>query len=206
MARSAVERIVPITPLSRFTPQQMRNLFILYAKKGITDFMSRQSESIPYTIEVNGIESISENAIGLGGGTISYRLQRLPQVGRYAKLTAMLISPQGPTGEYKQAWFLLVDGKEVSESDIPNDVDELILVNDVPYARKINVRGARLQGIPPGIVERVRQLVLRRFGGFVTANIEFHTLQRGYILKRSTRRVRAGEQLTYPTLVMGRKI
>lgn len=204
MPRSAVERIfAPV--LQAYSPEAQRLALISLAQKGIEDFVKR-NPGVTYTIQVNGATVSSENAVGLGPATISYTIQRLPDVGRYAITTAVALSPPGPTGRYKNAWFLLADSVETDRNRIPGDVQELILVNDEPYARKINVRGARLQSIPPGIVERVRQLVLRRYGALVIANIDFITLKGGYILKRNTRRHRAGEEMTYPCLVIRSKL
>lgn len=200
MARSAVERIfAPV--LQAYSPEAQRLALIALAQKGIADFVKR-NPGITYTIQVNGATVSSETAVGLGPARISYTIQRLPDVGRYAITTAVALSPPGPTGRYKNAWFLLADSVETDRNRIPGNVQELILVNDEPYARKINVRGARLQSIPPGIVERVRQLVLRRYSALVIANIDFVTLKGGYILKKSTRRHRAGEEMTYPCLVI----
>src|SRR6266550_2501849 len=196
MSRSAIERLFqPV--LQQNTPEALRLAFIQAARNGINEFIARQADKPSYIIKVNGAIVASENAVGVGAATITYEIQRLPQVGRYAILTAMALSPKGPTGRYKQAWFLLADNTEVDKNNIPNNVREIMLVNDEPYARKLNIRGARFQDVPPGIVERVRQLVLRRYGGFVTADLEYHTLRGGYILKRNTRRHRAGEEMTY---------
>lgn len=204
MARSAVERV--FTPiLQEFSPEAQRLALIAFAQKGIADFIDRNPD-LTYTIQVNGSTVSSENAVGLGPTTISYTIQRLPQVGKYAIITAVALSPPGPTGRYKNAWFLIADGIETDRNRIPGDVQEIVLINDEPYARKINVRGARIQGVPPGIIERIRQLLIRRYGGFATANIEFHTLKGGYILKRNTRHHRAGEEMTYPSLVIRSKI
>ena len=203
MARTAVERL--FTPvLQAYSPEAQRLELIAFAQAGIANFIARNPD-LTYTIQVNGSTVSSENAVGLGPATISYTIQRLPQVGRFAIATAVAMSPQGPTGRYKNAWFLIADGVETDRNRIPGNTQELILINDEPYARKLNVRGARFQGVPPGIVERVRQLVIRRFGGFVTTNIEFHTLRGGYILKRNTKRHRAGEEMTYPSLVIRNK-
>jgi len=205
MARSAIERLFqPIIQAN--SSEMLRAAFIQAARDGIAEFIARQEEKPTYIIKVNGAVVLSEDAVPLGAATITYEIQRLPQVGRYALLTAREISPQGPTGRYKQAWFLIVDNVETDVTRIPGNAREIILINDEPYARKINVRGARIQGVPSGIVERIRQLVLRRYGGFVAANTEFHTLRGGYILKRNTRRHRAGEEMTYPSLVMRSKI
>ncbi len=205
MPSAAIERI--FTHVSdHYSPEAMRLSFIQTAMYGINEYMARQPEPIPYVIEVNGSVVSTEFSVPIGPATISYVLQRLPQVGRFALDTAKQLSPQGPTGRYKNAWFLIADSVEVNRNRIPANVQELILINDEPYARKISIRGAIYQAIPPGIVERVRQLVLRRYSGFVVANIEFHTLRGGYILKRNTKRHRAGEEMTYPCLVIRSRV
>src|SRR6266403_890360 len=198
MARSAVERLFqPVIQAN--SPEALRVAFIQVARDGIAEFIARQEDKPSYLIKVNGAVVLSEDAVPFNqAATITYEIQRLPQVARYALLTAREISPQGPTGRYKQAWFLIVDNVETDVTRIPGNAREIVLINDEPYARKINVHGARIQGIPSGIVERIRQFVLRRYGGSVVANIEFHTLRGGYILKRNTRRHRAGEEMTYP--------
>jgi hypothetical protein len=109
----------------------------------------------------------------------------------------------------------LVDKQQADENLIPDDAEELILVNFQPYARKIHVRGARLRNVPPGIVERVRQIVQRRFGISFVINLEFIELHGAYVLKRDyvqRRRsgrlrlhTRRGEELTYPALVVRQK-
>jgi hypothetical protein len=186
--------------------EAQRAIFIAYARNGIAEFIARQEDKPDYLIKVNGSVVASEETVGYSSREIIvYELQRLAQVARYAYITAREISPQGPTGRYKNAWFLLVDNIETSINKIPIGAKEIILVNDEPYARKLNVRGAKIQSVPPGIVERVRQLTLRKFGSFATIDMEYHTLRGGYILKTNTRRHRAGEQMTYPTLVMRSK-
>jgi hypothetical protein len=100
----------------------------------------------------------------------------------------------------------------VGENSIPSDVKELILVNNQPYARKIHTRGARLRGVPPGIVERVRQIILWRFRQTVVVDLRYIELTNAYVLKHDYIQVRksgrlrlhtkAGTELTYPALVM----
>jgi hypothetical protein len=106
----------------------------------------------------------------------------------------------------------LADGAQISENAIPAGTRELTLSNDQPYARKIEVRGAGLAHVPPGIVERVRQLVLRRFGGQVAVDIRFIAL-RDYRIKSvplartgGGRRRRQTRALTYPALVITARV
>lgn len=223
MARSAFERVIELQ-LERFSPAEAKRKHVEIARRGLAEFMARQQERPAYRIEVDGRAAASEDQVR-PFGVIRYVFLRLPQIARFAIQTARDISPV-ESGRYKKSWFLIADGKEVAEAAVPERVGQLILVNDRPYARKIHTRGARIRGVPPGIVEKVRQLVLRRFGGIVTANIEFLTLSGGYVLQggaplkraaqnrrssafrggRTHLRARAdtakGRQLTYPALVM----
>lgn len=234
MARSAIETVVTLN-LHRFGPEAAKRKHIEIARKGLAEFMSRQEHKPAYRIEVDGRAATSEQQVK-PYGVIVYRFLRLGQVGRFALATARELSPVGKSadddhkGLYKKSWLLIADGAVVAESAIPEKAEQLILVNPVPYSRKIHVRGARLVGVPPGIVERVRQLVLRRYGGIVSANIEFLTLRGGYVLhggaplKRAAQDRRssafragreflraradtaAGKQLTYPALVITPKV
>lgn len=227
MARSAFETVIQLQ-LDRFSPEAAKRKHIAFARQGLASFIGRQREKPAYRIEVDGHPASSEEQVR-PFGVITYRFMRLPQVARFAIATAREMSPV-ESGRYKSSWFLIADGAEVAEGAVPESVQRLILTNDVPYSRKIHVRGARLRSVPPGIVERVRQLVLRRYGGLVTANIEFLTLQGGYTLKggaplkaaaqnrrssafragRAHLRARAdtarGKSLTYPALVIAPRV
>lgn len=223
MASSAFERVIELQ-LDRFSPEEAKRRHVAIARRGLAAFIGRQREKPAWRIEVDGHPAASEDQVR-PYGVIAYRFFRWPQIARFSIQTARDLSPV-ESGDYKKSWFLIADGAEVLESAVPANVARLILCNDVPYAKKIHVRGARLRGVPPGIVEKVRQLVLRRFGGIVTANIEFLTLSGGYVLQggsplkraaqdrrssvfragRTHLRSRAdsakGRNLTYPALVM----
>lgn len=204
--------------LDRFGPAQAKAWQIAIARRGLADFLARQSEPSEVSIEVDGHSASSEDQVQ-PFGVITYRFLRLPAIGRYAIAAARDLSPEA-SGRYKASWFLLADGTEASENAIPANTAELTLSNDQPYARKIEVRGAHLLGVPPGIVERVRQLVLRRFGDQIDAEIRFLNLEGGYTLKgraavrrnaggrrRASRKdTGRGRALTYPALVISPRV
>jgi hypothetical protein len=199
VARSAFERRIELN-LAQFSQEAARKKLIETARQGLAAFLARQSEKPAYTILVDGHPASSEDEVRYGG-VISYRFLRMPQIGRYAITIARQLSPVA-SGHYRSAWFLLADNTQVAENAIPPKVGELLLINDVPYARKIQTRGARILGVPPGIVERVRQFVQRQFGGQVVATLQYVTLKGGYQLKRPPRRRRSLHELTYPALSM----
>lgn len=199
MARSAIEQVVEIN-LAQFGPAAAKQKHIEIARAGLAAFLARQQERPAYRIEVDGHVASSEASVK-PFGVIVYRFMRMPQIARFAIVTARELSPVA-SGRYQHSWFLLADDREVTEMAVPETVQRLILCNEQPYSRKINVRGARLRGVPPGIVERVRQLTLRRYGAIVNANIEYITLKGGHVLKRTRRSAKAGRPLTYLALVI----
>ncbi|MBR1005251.1 hypothetical protein JQ560_51900, partial [Bradyrhizobium liaoningense] len=101
--------------------------------------------------------------------------------------------------------------------DIPIN-STVVLTNNRPYARKIDVGHVRMT-VPPGIVEDVRKAVMARFGNFVIAKRTMIPLPGGYVLKGRFRRgyrpfartklrsdTMAGAQMTYPALVLSMKV
>jgi len=114
---------------------------------------------------------------------------------------------------------VLVDGRKADTADIAPDTSEVILTNNQPYSRKINV-GARgfERYAPPGVVEKVRQAVLAKYGAVVDAQITFLDLEDTYVLKRDLRHIykgrrygaprndaRAGMPTTYPGVIFSPK-
>lgn len=213
MARSAFQTVIELQ-LRRFSPEEAKRRHIQIARAGLARFIAGQSSKPGVTLFVDGHPASSEESVK-PFGVIIYRFTRMRQVVQFALEEAVRQSPV-LSGEYKKAWFTMIAGAEVALSAIPQNATSVILTNDMPYSRKIMVRGARLQGVPPGIVERVRQLVLRRYGAIVTANIEYITLQGGHVLKRNGVRVHPngrrsvrqtkGRALTYPALIIGARV
>ncbi len=135
------------------------------------------------------------------------------------------------SGTYRDSHFCMALGQEVEPLQIPANARQFILVNDLPYARKIHTRGARLNGVPPGIYERARKVILSRYGRVVHIDMMFISNMGGaYVLKgqqlsqaaryakaiaaggpnvvggrfyRTNRAdLRAGRTLTYPALLV----
>lgn len=155
---------------------------------------------------VNGREGLSEEQVE-PPGPIVYVFDYAPEIAFFALDAARRLSPVA-SGKYRDAWFAMAGGKKVAVDAIPPGAD-LIITNDRPYARKIQVGAMKRMTVPPGIVERLRQLVLNRYGNAVNASVRFITLSGGYVLKgrgrgkRGTRKdVRAGQQIAYPALVI----
>lgn len=209
--RGSYEHVLEIN-LLRFAPEEAKKRHINIARRVLESFIERQREKIDYEIFTDGVKASSEQSVQ-PFGVIRYVFLRMSPVGKYAITTARRLSPKA-SGRYQRSWILIADGKQVAEDDIPNSADQLILVNTQPYARKIHLRGARLLGVPPGIVEKIKQMVNRRFRT-VTGRISFISLHSGYTLRRDYVQVRqsgnkrvhtkAGAELTYPALIIEKK-
>lgn len=207
--RGSYEQVLEIN-LKRFQPEEAKKQHIRIAREVLNKFLSAQKEKPEYQIVVDGFPASSENNVQ-PYGVIRYNFLRMAAVGRHAIKTARDLSPV-QSGRYKRSWILVADGQLVSETNIPNNAKEIILVNNQPYARKIHLRGARLRGVPPGIVEKTRLIVRRRFGRITDLNIRFislaggYKLQKDYIQVRKSGRMRlhtkAGTELTYPALII----
>jgi hypothetical protein len=112
----------------------------------------------------------------------------------------------GPVGPVQILVVRLVNGSLWGGEDIPPDA-ELILTNDQPYSRKIEI-GRMVMRVPPGIVEDTRQAVMRRFGNVIQAQKRFIPLAGAYTLKTSSGRRKdrqAGRELSYPALVVSQR-
>ena len=98
--------------LDRFGPEQARLAHIAIARQGLAAFLATQEQEPLYQIETDGHASASEDSVR-PFGIIGYLIQRLPEIGRYAIVTAREISPDA-NGRYNHSWFLLADGSEVA--------------------------------------------------------------------------------------------
>ncbi len=203
MAQKPFARVIELM-LDKYGPEAARAKHIAIAKEGIANFIARQEIKPEVTLVVDGRPAASEEAVK-PFGIIEYRLARPQEVAAFALKEARRISPVR-SGRYRNSWFAMVNGAEVSETDIKAS-DVVIITNDQPYSRKIHTGAKGFEKyVPPGIVEKVRQTVLRKYRYLVKAEVKFITLQRGYVLKTSanTRRRdrQRGAELSYPALII----
>lgn len=165
-----------------------------------------------YVRRVNGRQGAPEESVQ-APGPIVYTFSVLPEIAAYALTFAQTRSPKR-SGRFRRSWFVMVNGLHVTAFDnIPPDA-EVIITNDQPYARKIEI-GKTESGrpfviqVPPGIVEDTRQAVMRRFGNTITAQRRFISLGGAYKLRSGGRRRKdrgAGRALTYPALVINQRL
>lgn len=173
------------------------------------DALVRSGESpASWVTYVDGTKGASEYSVK-PDGVILYHFNMLPEATIQAVTLAMQRSPVR-SGRYRRAWLVVVDGKVWSAdlSTIPPG-SEVMVLNPEPYARKIDTGGMKTS-VPPGIVEYVRQRILRRFPT-LTVERAFVNIPSGmlpgapWILRRSKGRSKArqaGQPITYPALIL----
>ena len=128
---------------------------------------------------------------------------------------------------YRKRWFVAVDGVRWTGDlrEIPAGA-EVMVTNDQPYHRKIDVGGMKVS-VPPGIVEAARQATMRRFPtlfcgmGFVTwpgayvlkghgrsmaqrhsAYLKFYGRKTVGVFRKATS---PGQVMTYPALILSNR-
>jgi hypothetical protein len=183
------------------TTQEIAKLLAQTARQELSDAQASGEAPASFVRYVNGREGVPEEQVN-PPGPILYAFSWLSEVAEYALAYAEERSPV-KSGRFKKSWFALVNGAPaIDMAEIPPDA-ELIITNDQPYSRKIEVGHMRMS-VPPGIVQDLRQAVMRRFGNSVTAQVRFIPLAGGYTLKRASRRKdrTAGRALSYPALVV----
>lgn len=193
-------------------PDAIGKLLAKTARKALSEAQGAGEAPKHYVRVVNGQEGVSEDAVK-PPGPIVYIFSWLPEIAEYALAFAKARSPV-LSGRYRDSWFAMVNGEATEDIDnIPPDA-ELIITNDQPYSRKIDV-GHMKMSVPPGIVEDMRQAVMRRFGNVITAQRRMISLGGAYTLAGVFRKgvrphartglrkdTARGASLTYPALVV----
>lgn len=197
---SIVERQIGIATAG-LSPQAINALLARTAKQALAEAISSGEASPRYQRAVNGRVNVPEEQVQ-APGPILYAFSYLEEITTYALEFARARSPKA-SGRYRNSWFAMVDGRVWNgRTDIPADA-QVIVTNDRPYSRKIEV-GAMKMRVPPNIVEDARQAVQQRYGGTVKASKRFIELSGAYRLRRNggRRGRRRGDPITYPALVI----
>jgi hypothetical protein len=167
----------------------------------------------PRTVTVDGREGAPLTDVKPDGGSIIIEYELITDVLVWIGDTLRARSPV-QSGAYRDGWTLLADGQEVGLTDEVPPADQYTFVNNVPYARKIEV-GLTESGrsfvvqVPNRIAERTATDAAAKFGNIAKITSVFIALDTGYRLKndavsrsrgRSRVRARAGSAITYPAI------
>ena len=210
----AFERRLTLASRSLVDPKYLTQALARFARDTRDDLIARGEASPRYETIVNGIAGRAEDQVRLPG-PIVYRFEYLEEV---VTEGLRLLRDGAPvlSGRYRDSFFAMMNGSPVAETvDLPLGA-EVILTNDQPYSRKIQV-GAQQTSVPSHLFDRVQKALRRTFGDLVVIELRFIPLQGGYVLRRrgtrahssGTRKarpdVKAGDDLTYPALVINVK-
>lgn len=206
MRDTAFEEVIRLS-LQQFSPEEAKRRHIEIARHGLADYLASSGTAPDVAIEVDGHSASTEDGVK-PFGVITYRFTYVQEVVRYALALARELSPVD-SGRFKASWFAMIGSGEVAVDAIPAGAT-VTITNDQPYLRKIHQGSKGFERyVPPGIVEKVRQQVLRRYRKNIEAEVQFVTLQGGYILKggrvsRHTHRkdTAAGQEMLYPALIL----
>jgi hypothetical protein len=202
------EQVIRLNMAAVAADQQKRHAAI--ARAGLVNHLAGLKAKPAVVTFVDGRRDASEGSVK-PFGVIRYEFRRMADVAVWALARCRELSPV-QSGKYRAAWFVMAGGKQVDPAAVAA-ADQITITNDQPYHRKleVTVNSQRLHGgkksirVPPGIVEAVRQELLRKYPG-ISAEVSFLELAGGYTLKPSGRRrrkdSRAGQAVTYPALVI----
>lgn len=196
-------------------PENIARELAAFAKSELSKSIQDGEGSERYERYVNGNLGAAEETV-VPPGPILYVFHWWREVVEFALQSLVERSPD-KSGRYKQSWFVMTPGGRLKDFDNIPINSEVILCNDQPYSRKIDVGHMRMS-VPPGVVEDARKMVLSKFGNLVTARRTMIPLPGGYVLKGRFRRgyrqfartklrkdTQAGAQMTYPALVLSMK-
>jgi hypothetical protein len=198
------------------TVEAVRARLIATAKRENAKVMATDPRPLDYTRWVDGSKGAVEET-ATSNSIIVYEYNRVNEVAQFALQYLSEISPD-KSGRFKSSWQVLLNGQPVSQVTQFLSGDEILIVNDQPYARKI-VSGHMKLSVPHNLTEHAQREVNSRFGNTVKASTTFLPLSGGYVLKghfskgvRAHARVRlqkdtqAGAAMTYPALrIVGRE-
>lgn len=148
---------------ARETVEETRQALIATAKREHARVMNDNPRPARFTRTVDGQRGAREEAVRVDG-RIVYDYGRLAEVVQFAMETLFDLSPV-LSGEYRSAHTLFVDGVQSANLAEWDGEGEVVIVNPVPYARKIEV-GKMTMRVPGSdhVYEQAEWLVHRRFG------------------------------------------
>jgi hypothetical protein len=143
------------------SPEASAARFAAVARARRDEIIRSGQASERYDTFVDGREGAREETTR-PGGAVEYRFNSWGEIIREAMLQLAMASPTDD-GDFVRAWTLAVNGRPWTGDyeDIPLNADVMI-VNPLPYARKIEV-GAMTLSVPANPIERARQKLMRRF-------------------------------------------
>lgn len=182
-----IDRDIQLLLNDALSPAAQSAMFADYAEEQIKDAKDTDTQILGreprVTVSVDGNKGAALESVKPGGEIIA-EFELFSEVLEWIQDQLILHSPVGSgrdphPGLYRQSHTLFADGVEIAPgADIP-DAEEYVFINDVPYARKIEL--GRSSQAPDGVYQAVAHLAAQRFGNMAKISFTFRTFIGGKI-------------------------
>lgn len=158
------------------TEAATRQLLIDTAKREHAKVLG--SARVPFTRTVDGQKGRREEDVKTFG-VIQYNYLRLPEVVEFAMQTLFDFSPV-KEGDYRDGHTLFLNGIEVSNLKDWKSGDDVVILNLVPYTRKIEQGRMKMRVAGSDhVYERAERAVSRRYGNIARTDFVYRSYQAG---------------------------
>lgn len=163
----------------------------------------------PRTITVDGRQGAALESVNPSGGKVVIEYDLIADVLIWIGHALVERSPV-VSGAYRRGHTLFADGAEIAQSrDIP-PANEYVFLNQVPYARKIEIGKTKsgrafVMQVPNRIYERTAKDARSRFGNLADIRFAYRQTTGAYTLRRSSGRGRArqaGAAVNAPAIII----
>jgi hypothetical protein len=195
----ALDRIQTLTMKSLNGPEAKAQ-FIAFARRNLSDTIFAGEASTKFTRIVNQQRDADEQST-IMPNPIIYEFDYLRDVALYAlKYLEARYPITGPSeqGHYKDSHFAMQGGRLVEPSMIKPGI-EVVITNDQPYSRKIQLGSKGFQ-VGSGIYSQAAQVTRRTWGQLVQVEMTYITLSGGQKIHNFDRTKKI--DLRYPALLL----
>lgn len=193
-------------------PDQISAELAKFARAAVADVIANRQASSSYEKYINGRRGDEEETVE-APGPILYEFSYWNEIIAFALDFLKRRSPV-LTARYQNAHQVMLGSQFVSPTAEIAPDEEVLIVNTVPYSRKIEV-GFMSMSVERGVYQDARKAVMGRFGQVVDVRFQMVRIPNGYVLKGRFRRgfrqysrtglkkdTMPGAVMTYPSLVM----
>lgn len=161
MASGSAARTVRLFRDRTLSPEALSSVLAGAARRIRDGLIESGEASRTFRTFVDGREGAIEESVR-PDGAIVYRFAAIGEAAAFCLAFCMARSPRD-SGAYRNAWIVAVNGRPWTAdlNEIPAGA-EVMVVNPMPYARKIDAGAMRMR-VPPGIVEAARQAGRRAY-------------------------------------------
>lgn len=205
-----VERIIRAKIDAALSPQARQKVIAKVAREKLAEAQEVNRRALGRVPEhetiVNGRRGAPLESAHPDAGTIVFRFKLVTDVLAWIMAELIRRSPVGPpggAGTYREAHVLLADGVEVTLTDSLPSAAEYVVINTMPYARKIEI-GRTKKGrafvihAEDRLYDRVSLEAAQRFSNLVRISYTFRPLVGGVKVRTKSGR----RDMRYPAIIV----